>query len=198
MRVNEEIDAMEVMGIPSIAFAVASRLAAVFVVMPIAYLVALGAAEGAAWIGSYVRSGSVSQGTWEFAFYTVTSLTDIVLSFIKGMVMTIAVVLVALYFGYRVGGGPVEVGTATARSMAVNLDPGHGPEHGHDLPVLGLQPAAADRVTAERTSPGPAARAARVAVALLLVAIAVVALVVARSDRAAPTSCARRSTTSAA
>ena len=40
--------------------------------MPIAYLVALGAAEGAAWIGSYVRSGSVSQGTWEFAFYTVT------------------------------------------------------------------------------------------------------------------------------
>ena len=35
--------------------------------------------------------------------------------------MTIAVVLVALYFGYRVSGGPVEVGTATARSMAVNL-----------------------------------------------------------------------------
>ena len=41
--------------------------------MPIAYLIALGAAEGAAWIGSYVRSGSVSQGTWEFAFYTVTA-----------------------------------------------------------------------------------------------------------------------------
>jgi phospholipid/cholesterol/gamma-HCH transport system permease protein len=121
MRVNDEIDAMEVMGIPSIAFAVASRLAAVFVVMPLAYLVSLGAAEGAAWIGSYVRSGSVSQGTWEFAFYTVTSLTDILLSCIKGMVMTVSVVLVALWFGYGVGGGPVEVGTATARSMAVNL-----------------------------------------------------------------------------
>ena len=121
MRVNEEIDAMDVMGVPSIVFAVASRLAAVFIVMPIAYLVALGAAEGAAWIGSYVRSGSVSQGTWEFAFYTVTGVTDILLSFVKGMVMTIAVVLVALYFGYNVSGGPVEVGTATARSMAVNL-----------------------------------------------------------------------------
>jgi phospholipid/cholesterol/gamma-HCH transport system permease protein len=121
MRVNDEIDAMEVMGIPSIAYAVATRLAAVLVVMPIAYLVSLGAAEGAAWIGSYVRSGSVSQGTWEFAFYTVTNLTDIFLSFVKGMVMTIGVVLVALFFGYRVGGGPVEVGTATARSMAVNL-----------------------------------------------------------------------------
>lgn len=121
MRVNDEIDAMDVMGVPSIAFAVASRLAAVLVVMPIAYLVALGAAEGAAWIGSYVRSGSVSQGTWELAFYSVTSATDIALSFVKGMVMTAGVVVVALYFGYGVGGGPVEVGTATARSMAVNL-----------------------------------------------------------------------------
>ena len=121
MRVNEEIEAMDVMGVPSIVFAVAARLAAVFIVMPIAYLIALGAAEGAAWIGSFVRSGSVSQGTWEFAFYSVTGVTDILLSFIKGMVMTVAVVLVALYFGYNVGGGPVEVGTATARSMAVNL-----------------------------------------------------------------------------
>jgi len=121
MKVNDEIDAMDVMGVPSITFAVASRLAAVFIVMPIAYIVALGAAEGAAWIGSFVRSGSVSQGTWEFAFYTVTSVTDIILSFVKGMVMTVGVVLVALYFGYNVGGGPVEVGTATARSMAVNL-----------------------------------------------------------------------------
>ena len=121
MRVNEEIDAMDVIGIPSMTFAVASRLAAAFIVMPIAYIVALGAAEGASWLGSYVRSGSVSQGTWEFAFYTVTSMTDIFLSFVKGMVMTFAVVLVSLYFGYSVGGGPVEVGTATARSMAVNL-----------------------------------------------------------------------------
>ncbi len=121
MRVNEEIDAIDVMGIPSLAFAVASRLAAVFIVLPIAYIVALGAAEAAAWLGSYVRSGSVSQGTWEFAFYTVTGLTDILLSFVKGLVMTIGVVLVALHFGYHVGGGPVEVGTATARSMAVNL-----------------------------------------------------------------------------
>jgi phospholipid/cholesterol/gamma-HCH transport system permease protein len=37
------------------------------------------------------------------------------------MVITATVVLVALFFGYRVSGGPVEVGTATAQSMAVNL-----------------------------------------------------------------------------
>jgi phospholipid/cholesterol/gamma-HCH transport system permease protein len=121
MRVNEEVDAMEIMGVPSITYLVSTRMLAAMVVMPICYLISLGAAEGAAWIGSYVRSGTVSQGTWEFVFYTVTNLTDIVFSMIKGMVISAGVILVALYFGYRVRGGPVEVGTATAQSMAVNL-----------------------------------------------------------------------------
>lgn len=121
MRVNEEVDAMETMGVSSMVYLVSTRMLAAMIVMPICYLISLGAAEGAAWIGSYVRSGTLSQGTWEFVFYTVTNLTDIVYSVIKGMVITATVVLVALFFGYRVSGGPVEVGTATAQSMAVNL-----------------------------------------------------------------------------
>jgi phospholipid/cholesterol/gamma-HCH transport system permease protein len=121
MRVNEEVDALEVMGVPSITYLVSTRMLAAMVVMPVCYLISLGAAEGAAWIGSYVRSGTISQGTWEFVFYTVTNLTDIGFSMIKGMVISAGVVLVALYFGYRVRGGPVEVGVATAQSMAVNL-----------------------------------------------------------------------------
>jgi phospholipid/cholesterol/gamma-HCH transport system permease protein len=121
MRVNQEVDAMEIIGIPSVTFMVSTRMLASMIVLPILYLISLGAAEGASWIGSYVRSHTVSQGTWEFVYYTVTNLNDIVYSFIKGLVISAGVVTVALYFGYRVRGGPVEVGTATARSMAVNL-----------------------------------------------------------------------------
>jgi phospholipid/cholesterol/gamma-HCH transport system permease protein len=121
MRVNEEIDAMEVMGIPAITYLVSTRMLAAMVVMPIAYLLALGAGMGASWLSSFVRSGTVSQGTWEFVFYTVTSPTDLIYSMIKGLVLSAAVITVALYFGYKVRGGPVEVGTATAQSMAVNL-----------------------------------------------------------------------------
>jgi phospholipid/cholesterol/gamma-HCH transport system permease protein len=121
MRVNEEVDALEVMGVPSVTYLISTRMLAAMVVMPVCYLISLGAAEGAAWIGSYVRSGTLSQGTWEFGFYTVTNLTDIGFSMIKGMVISAGVILVALYFGYRVRGGPVEVGVATAQSMAVNL-----------------------------------------------------------------------------
>jgi phospholipid/cholesterol/gamma-HCH transport system permease protein len=121
MRVNQEVDAMEIIGIPSMTFMISTRMLASLVVLPILYIVCLGAAEAASWGGSYVRSQTVSQGTWEFVYYTVTNLNDIVFSFIKGLVISAGVVTVALYFGYRVRGGPVEVGTATAQSMAVNL-----------------------------------------------------------------------------
>jgi phospholipid/cholesterol/gamma-HCH transport system permease protein len=121
MRVNEEVDALEIMGIPSITYLVSTRMLACMVVMPITYLVALGAGTGAAWFASFVRSGTVSQGTWEFTFYSVSPVSDLIFTLTKGLVLSAAVITTALYFGYRVRGGPVEVGTATAQSMAVNL-----------------------------------------------------------------------------
>ncbi|MCW2987198.1 MAG: transporter permease, partial [Solirubrobacterales bacterium] len=62
-----------------------------------------------------------SQGTWEQVFYTALDPIDIVYSVIKGIVISFFVIITALYFGYRVRGGPVEVGTATAQSMVVNI-----------------------------------------------------------------------------
>lgn len=121
MRVNEEVDAMEIMGIPAITYLISTRMAAAMVVMPVAYLLSLAAGMSASWLASFVRSGTVSQGTWEFVFYTVTSPKDLIYTMIKGVVLSTAVITVACYYGYRVRGGPVEVGTATAQSMAVNL-----------------------------------------------------------------------------
>ncbi|MGH2987602.1 MAG: MlaE family ABC transporter permease [Solirubrobacterales bacterium] len=121
MRVNEEVDAMETMGVPSITYLVSTRMLAAAVMLPIAYLIALAAAQAAAWLTSFVRFGDVSQGTWEFAFYTALDPIDIVYSVIKGLVISFFVIVTALYFGYRVRGGPVEVGVATAQSMAANL-----------------------------------------------------------------------------
>jgi phospholipid/cholesterol/gamma-HCH transport system permease protein len=121
MRVSEEVDAMDVMGVPSITFLISTRMLAVLVMLPIVYLVGLAGGQAASWLASFVRFGDVSQGTWEFAFYTVLDPVDLLYSVAKGMVLSFAVILTALYYGYRVTGGPVEVGIATAKSMAVNL-----------------------------------------------------------------------------
>jgi phospholipid/cholesterol/gamma-HCH transport system permease protein len=121
MRVSEEVDAMEVMGVPSITYLISTRMLAAAVMLPIAYLLTMAGAQAGAWAASLIRDAQVSQGTWEFAFYTAIDPLDLIYSLIKGMVISATVIAVALFFGYRVSGGPVEVGEATARSMAVNL-----------------------------------------------------------------------------
>jgi phospholipid/cholesterol/gamma-HCH transport system permease protein len=68
------------------------------------------------------RFGDVSPGTWKLFFLAFQSPSDLVYSVTKGLTISLFVVLVALYQGYgRRARGPVDVGIATARSMAISI-----------------------------------------------------------------------------
>jgi phospholipid/cholesterol/gamma-HCH transport system permease protein len=121
MRVNEEVDAIDVMGISSIAYLVSTRLVAASIVIPPVYLVSVASAQFGAWLTSLVRFHAVSAGTYRVAFFIGLHPIDVVYSTVKGVVIFLVVLATALYYGYRVRGGPVEVGEAAARSMRVNL-----------------------------------------------------------------------------
>jgi len=121
MRVAEEVDALEAEGVRSLAFLAGTRVVACALILPIAYLLSIAAAYLAAYLMSVVRFGDVSPGTWQLFFFSFQDGWDLAFSLIKGLVISAWVILVALYFGYGVRGGPVDVGAATARSMAVNI-----------------------------------------------------------------------------
>jgi phospholipid/cholesterol/gamma-HCH transport system permease protein len=121
MRVDEEIDAIEAMGVRPLAWLVGTRILACTAILPIAYLIALASAEGAAYLISVFRFGDVSSGTWQLFFFNFQDAWDLVFSLVKGLVISAFVVVVSVYFGYNVRGGPAEVGLATARAMAVNV-----------------------------------------------------------------------------
>lgn len=121
MRVAEEVDALDVMGVRSLAYLVTTRMLAAIIVLPIAYLLAVGSSYLAAFLMSVERFGDVSPGTWELFFYNFQDPVDLIYSCVKGLVIAAFVITTSLYFGYHVRGGPIEVGTATARSMAVNI-----------------------------------------------------------------------------
>lgn len=121
MRVHEEVDAIEVMGIPAIAYLVSTRLLAAMLVVPLVYAVAIIAGQFGAWLVSVAYFANVSQGTFAVGFYAALSPLDLLYSAIKGLTIALLVISVALYYGFTVRGGPVEVGVATARAMAVNL-----------------------------------------------------------------------------
>jgi phospholipid/cholesterol/gamma-HCH transport system permease protein len=121
MRVDEEVDALDSMGIRSLAYLAGTRLLGCAIVLPAAYVLAIAASYGGATLVSLGRFGDVSPGTWEAFFFLFQDPGDLIFSALKGLAISTWVVVVALSFGYGVRGGPVDVGTATARSMAVNI-----------------------------------------------------------------------------
>ncbi len=121
MRISDEIDALEVMGVDSMTFLCATRLMAAWLVLPFMYMAAIGAGFLASYIAVVQQVGAVSSGGYFLIFWQFQNPPDFLYSLIKAMFMATAIVLVGCYYGYNASGGPVGVGTATAKSMVLNL-----------------------------------------------------------------------------
>ena len=120
MRISDEIDALEVMGISSLTFLCSTRLLAAWIVLPFMYIAAVGAGFFASYLAVVQQIGEVSSGGYFLIFWMFQNPPDLIYSTIKGMAMATVIVLVGCYYGYTAGGGPVGVGTATAKSMVLN------------------------------------------------------------------------------
>src|ERR671931_2201997 len=105
MRISDEIDALEVMGVRSVPYLVTSRvLAGVAAVIPL-YVVGL--------LGSYFASRQItvlfygqSAGTYDHYFHLFLPPEDVLWSFGKVLVFSVIVVLVHCWYGYTAQGGP--------------------------------------------------------------------------------------------
>ena len=121
MRISDEIDALEVMGVPPMSFLCATRLLAAWIALPFIYLTGLGLMYGASYLAVVEQVGDVSSGGYTLIFWMFQDPTDVLFSLVKGMTMATVIVLVGCYYGYTASGGPVGVGTATAKSMVFNI-----------------------------------------------------------------------------
>jgi phospholipid/cholesterol/gamma-HCH transport system permease protein len=120
MRISDEIDALEVMGVPSLTFLCATRLLAAWLVLPLIYIVGVGAGYLASYLAIVQQIGEVSSGGYFLIFWMFQNPPDLLFSLAKAMAMATVIVLVGCYYGYTASGGPVGVGTATAKSMVLN------------------------------------------------------------------------------
>ena len=121
MRISDEIDALEVMGVPPVTFLCATRLLAAWISFPFMYLVGIGIMYLASYLAVVEQIGDVSSGGYFLIFWMFQNPPDLLYSVIKGMAMATLIVLVGCYYGYNASGGPVGVGTATAKSMVLNI-----------------------------------------------------------------------------
>ena len=121
MRISDEIDALEVMGVPPVAVLASTRLLAAWMTLPFMYLGGIAIMYFASYLAVVEQIAETSSGGYFLVFWMFQNPPDMLFSVIKGMTMATAIVLVGCYYGYTASGGPVGVGTATAKSMVLNI-----------------------------------------------------------------------------
>ena len=120
MRISEEVDALEVMGVKSLSFLVSTRLIAGMVVIIPLYAMAILLSFLSAQLVTTLFYGQ-SVGTYEHYFHTFLRVDDVMWSFLEVIIMLVVVLLNHCYFGYYASGGAVGVGEAVGRSMRTSL-----------------------------------------------------------------------------
>jgi phospholipid/cholesterol/gamma-HCH transport system permease protein len=121
MRIADEIDAMEVMGVKSRSYLVGTRILAAWIAIPFLYTVGLGVMYLGEYFMTVVNLGNVSSGGYLYIFWLYQNPLDFLFSQIKIMAMGTVIVFVGCYYGFTASGGSVGVGKNTAKSMMLNM-----------------------------------------------------------------------------
>jgi phospholipid/cholesterol/gamma-HCH transport system permease protein len=120
MRISDEIDALEVMGVNSVVYLVATRVWAALITMIPLYLAALFASFLASEL-IVTKFFGLSTGTYQHFFKLYLPPIDIFYSFLKAMIFAVLVTFVHCYYGYNAGGGPAGVGVAAGRAIRLSI-----------------------------------------------------------------------------
>lgn len=122
MRINEEIDAMEVMGIPARQYLVGTRVLGFIIAAPFLWMIGLGLAFVSIYVTNVHIFATASEGGYLDVFWAFLTPGDLLVrSPIWALIPAILAVIVSCYYGFTASGGPVGVGENTAKSMAVNV-----------------------------------------------------------------------------
>jgi phospholipid/cholesterol/gamma-HCH transport system permease protein len=119
-RISEEIDALEVMAVPSLHYMVGTRMwAAIITIIPL-YLAALFASYLATQL-IVTEFFTLSSGTYLHYFQLFLPPIDIFYSLAKAILFAIVVTLIHCYYGYNASGGPAGVGVASGRAIRASI-----------------------------------------------------------------------------
>ncbi|MFE3451764.1 ABC transporter permease [Nonomuraea sp. NPDC059194] len=120
MRISEEIDALEVMGINAFTYLICTRVVAALVALLPIYLIALFASFFATRLMCTALFG-MAPGVYDYYFYIGLPVSDIVYSVIKVAVFAFVVIVIHCYYGFYATGGPVGVGVAAGRAIRQSI-----------------------------------------------------------------------------
>jgi phospholipid/cholesterol/gamma-HCH transport system permease protein len=116
MRITEQIDALEIMGINSASYLIFPKIAAAVLIFP--FLIALSMFLGIG--GGYVMgvaAGACTEYEYIFGIQAFFEPWKLYYSFTKVLVFAFIITSVSSYFGYYTSGGALEVGKSSTSAV---------------------------------------------------------------------------------
>ena len=116
MRVTEEIDALDIMGVNSASHLILPKILAGVLIVPflVIFSMALGVAAGA-WIA--VATGVSTLADFEYGMQVDFRVFDVAYALFKTVIFGFILTSVSAYHGYYASGGPIEVGRSSTRAV---------------------------------------------------------------------------------
>ncbi|MBV9961133.1 MAG: ABC transporter permease [Parafilimonas sp.] len=119
MRVSEQIDAIEIMGINTRNYLIAPKILGAFLVIPALIVISITLAIwGGRTAGSL--SGILSAQTFDIGLRQNLNLHDIAFAMYKAYTYSFIISSIGAYFGYFVKGGSFEIGRASTTAVVVS------------------------------------------------------------------------------
>jgi len=119
MRVSEQIDALEIMGINTKTYLILPKIAAAMLVIPM--LIVISGVLGI-WGGriASVATGILSANTYDKGLLQYFQPYNVFFALIKTYTFAFIISSISAYYGYYVQGGALEIGRASTRSVVVS------------------------------------------------------------------------------
>ena len=116
MKITEQIEALEVMGVNTVSYLVGPKIAAALVVNPILYIfsVFIGIIGG---IASGIATGVVNYDDYIHGLHFSFNPYYVTYSIIKTLFFAVIFTSIPAFYGYSVQGGALEVGKASTKAV---------------------------------------------------------------------------------
>ncbi len=119
MRVSEQIDAIEIMGINTKSYLIAPKILAALIVIPALIVLSIAVSL---WGGRFAgdMSGIIATNTYDAGLLQVFNPFNITFALIKAYTFAFLLSSVSAYYGYNVKGGALEIGQASTSAVVVS------------------------------------------------------------------------------
>ena len=116
MRITEQIDALEMMGINSASYLILPKIIAAMVFNPFLTLISMGVGIFGGWVAA-ITTGALSSSDYIYGIQYLFVPFYITYALVKTVVYAFIITSVSAFYGYYVQGGALEVGQSSTRGV---------------------------------------------------------------------------------